>query len=133
MNLTPTTPVDDDNTEPGPFIELSRESWAALSDSTEIDIDEATLDHIRGLGDPTSHRDVVEVYRPLTQLIHLYCMHTGALFDASNNFLQLTRHGMKRTPLSSGSLGRWPLASRPWLVCYGSSWDVPRAVRSWTS
>ena len=48
MNLTPTTPVDDDNTEPGPFIELSRESWAALSDSTEIDIDEATLDHIRG-------------------------------------------------------------------------------------
>ncbi len=50
MNLTPTTPVDDDNTEPGPFIELSRESWAALSDSTEIDIDEATLDHIRGLG-----------------------------------------------------------------------------------
>ena len=41
MNLTPTTPVDDDNTEPGPFIELSRESWAALSDSTEIDIDEA--------------------------------------------------------------------------------------------
>lgn len=43
MNLTPTTPVDDDNTEPGPFIELSRESWAALSDSTEIDIDEATL------------------------------------------------------------------------------------------
>ena len=60
MNLTPTTPVDDDNTEPGPFIELSRESWAALSDSTEIDIDEATLDHIRGLGDPTSHRDVVE-------------------------------------------------------------------------
>ena len=95
MNLTPTTPVDDDNTEPGPFIELSRESWAVLSDSTEIDIDEATLDHIRGLGDPTSHRDVVEVYRPLTQLIHLYCMHTGALFDASNNFLQLTRHGMK--------------------------------------
>ena len=54
MNLTPTTPVDDDNTEPGPFIELSRESWAVLSDSTEIDIDEATLDHIRGLGDPTS-------------------------------------------------------------------------------
>ena len=61
MNLTPTTPVDDDNTEPGPFIELSRESWAALSDSTEIDIDEATLDHIRGLGDPTSHRDVGDV------------------------------------------------------------------------
>jgi len=72
MNLTPTTPVDDDNTEPGPFIELSRESWAALSDSTEIDIDEATLDHIRGLGDPTSHRAVVEVYRQLTQLIPLY-------------------------------------------------------------
>ena len=105
MNLTPTTPVDDDNTEPGPFIELSRESWAVLSDSTEIDIDEATLDHIRGLGDPTSHRDVVEVYRPLTQLIHLYCMHTGALFDASNNFLQLTRHGMKRTPFVIGIAG----------------------------
>lgn len=105
VNLTPPAPADDDNTEPGPFIELSRESWAALADSTEIDIDEATLDRIRGLGDPTSHRDVVEVYRPLTQLIHLYCMHTGALFDASYNFLQLTRHGMRRTPFIIGIAG----------------------------
>ena len=57
MNLTPTTPVDDDNTEPGPFIELSRESWAVLSDSTEIDIDEATLDHICLLYTSPSPRD----------------------------------------------------------------------------
>ena len=43
MNLTPTTPVDDDNTEPGPYIELSRHAWADLAGNTEIDIDDETL------------------------------------------------------------------------------------------
>ncbi|WP_130866021.1 type I pantothenate kinase [Acidipropionibacterium timonense] len=105
MILTPSHPVDDDNTEPGPFIELSRQTWADLADSTDIDIDDATLDRIRGLGDPTDQVDVDEVYRPLTQLIHLHCMHTGALFDASNSFLGLQQHQMRRTPFVIGIAG----------------------------
>ncbi|WP_027587898.1 MULTISPECIES: type I pantothenate kinase [Acidipropionibacterium] len=105
MDLTPTPPVDDDNTEAGPFIELSRQAFSDLAERTDIHIDDETLAEIRGLGDPTSQRDVVEVYRPLTQLIHLYCMHTGALFEASNAFLQLDRHDMPRTPFVIGIAG----------------------------
>ena len=105
MNLTPTTPVDDDNTEPGPYIELSRHAWADLAGNTEIDIDDETLERIRGLGDPTDQTDVAEVYRPLTQLIHLYCMHTGSLFEASNTYLQLQDHQMRRTPFVIGVAG----------------------------
>ena len=105
MNLTPTTPVDDDNTDPGPYIELSRHAWADLAGNTEIDIDDETLERIRGLGDPTDQTDVAEVYRPLTQLIHLYCMHTGSLFEASNTYLQLQDHQMRRTPFVIGVAG----------------------------
>ena len=82
MNLTPTTPVDDDNTEPGPFIELSRESWAALSDSTEIDIDEATLDHIRGLGDSAVDVGIAKNLTPHlhTRRIPLFLIHSRSSF-----------------------------------------------------
>ncbi len=105
MDLTPIPPADDDNTEAGPYIELSRAAFADLAERTDIDIDEETLRRIRGLGDPTSQRDVVEIYRPLTQLIHLYCMHTGALFEASDAFLRLGDHGMRRTPFVIGIAG----------------------------
>ncbi|AFV90288.1 MAG: type I pantothenate kinase [Acidipropionibacterium acidipropionici] len=105
MDLTPIPPADDDNTEAGPYIELSRAAFADLAERTDIDIDEEALERIRGLGDPTSQRDVVEIYRPLTQLIHLYCMHTGALFEASDAFLRLGDHGMRRTPFVIGIAG----------------------------
>lgn len=105
MDHTPTSPVDDDNTEAGPFIELSRQEFADLAERTEIDIDEQTLARIRGLGDPTSRVDVEEVFRPLTQLIHLYCMHTGALFEASDAFLQLDSRERRRTPFVIGIAG----------------------------
>lgn len=78
-----------------PYVELSRQEWADLAERTDIDLDEATLERLRGLGDPTSHRDVTEVYVPLTQLLHLYILHTGHLYRASNAFLELD---VERTP-----------------------------------
>ena len=78
-----------------PFVELSRHEWASLAENTDIDLDEATLERLRGLGDPTSQLDVTEVYVPLTQLLHLYIRHTGDLFQDTHAFLELD---VERTP-----------------------------------
>ena len=94
-------PADDDNPS-GPYVELSRETWADLADHTDIDLDEQTLARLRGLGDPTSRQEVEAVYLPLTQLIHLHMRHTGHLYRASNAFLELQ---VRRTPFVIGVAG----------------------------
>lgn len=78
-----------------PYVVLRRKAWAALANNTQIDLDEATLGRLRGLGDPTSANDVAEIYRPLTQLLHLYMANAGQLCDDSNRFLNLK---VRRTP-----------------------------------
>ena len=85
-----------------PYVVLRRGAWASLANNTEIDLDEATLERLRGLGDPTSAEDVAEIYRPLTQLLHLYIANTGRLCDDSNRFLQLK---VRRTPFVIGVAG----------------------------
>ncbi|PIE99313.1 MAG: type I pantothenate kinase [Propionibacterium sp.] len=85
-----------------PYVALKRQDWAALADNTEIDLDEKTLTRLRGLGDPTSTADVAEVYRPLTQLLHLHMANTGRLFDQSNSFLRINT---RRTPFVIGIAG----------------------------
>ncbi|MEL4505102.1 type I pantothenate kinase [Luteococcus sp. H138] len=86
----------------GPYVELDRASWSDLADHTDIDLDEATLARLRGLGDPTSREEVEAIYLPLTQLIHLHMRHTGHLYRASNAFLGLD---VRRTPFVIGVAG----------------------------
>jgi len=81
---------------------LRRGAWASLANNTEIDLDEATLERLRGLGDPTSPEDVAEIYRPLTQLLHLYIANAGRLRENSNRFLNLK---VRRTPFVIGVAG----------------------------
>jgi len=81
---------------------LRRGAWASLANNTEIDLDEATLERLRGLGDPTSAEDVAEIYRPLTQLLHLYIANAGRLRENSNRFLNLK---VRRTPFVIGVAG----------------------------
>lgn len=97
-----TSPAHPDDDPAGPFISLTRGAFAELADNTDIDLDEGTLERLRGLGDPTSHEDVVEVYTPLTQLLHLYRRHLGHLYRASNAFLELD---VQRTPFVIGVAG----------------------------
>ena len=85
-----------------PYVALTRADWSALADDTQIDLDEATLDRLRGLGDPTNHEDITDVYRPLTQLLSLYMAHTGSLYRQSNAFL---RQSTGRTPFVIGVAG----------------------------
>ena len=85
-----------------PYVVLRRGAWASLANNTEIDLDEATLERLRGLGDPTSAQDVAEIYRPLTQLLHLYIANAGRLREESNRFLNLK---VRRTPFVIGVAG----------------------------
>lgn len=87
---------------PGPYVSLQRRAWAELSDATEIDLDEQTLAQLRGIGDPTSALDIVEVYRPLCQLLHLYMVNTGRLYAQNSSFLRLN---VRRTPFVIGVAG----------------------------
>ena len=85
-----------------PYVVLRRGAWASLANNTEIDLDEATLERLRGLGDPTSPEDIAEIYRPLTQLLHLYIANAGRLREESNRFLNLK---VRRTPFVIGVAG----------------------------
>ncbi len=86
----------------GPYLELSRAEFTNLADNTDIDINEETLARLRGAGDPMDMDEVMAVYRPLTQLIHLHMRHTGHLYRAMNAFLGLS---VERTPFVLGIAG----------------------------
>lgn len=87
---------------PRPYVVLRRGAWSNLAEHTDIDLDESTLERLRGLGDPTSPADVAAIYRPLTQLLHLYMANAGTLNDQSNKFLRLK---VRRTPFVIGVAG----------------------------
>ncbi len=86
----------------GPYVERSRADWAELAEHAQVSLDAATLDRVRGLGDPTSMLDVREVYLPLTKLLSSYVLHTDELHRSTNAFLQLE---VRRTPFVIGIAG----------------------------
>ena len=86
----------------GPYVERSRDDWAALAESTATSLDAEALERVRGLGDPTSLLDVREVYVPLSRLLTRYVLHTGELHRSSNEFLGLS---VVRTPFVIGIAG----------------------------
>jgi type I pantothenate kinase len=86
----------------GPYLTLDRQHWAALAATRPADLDEGTLERLRGIGDPTDSSEVREVYLPLTELISLYTERTGDLFQASHEFLGLSG---QRTPFVIGVAG----------------------------
>src|SRR5690242_14023840 len=87
---------------PGPFVELSRATWANLAETTALPLDATTLEKLRGLSDPTSLTDVREVYLPLTALLSRYVRITGELHRSTNAFLGLAT---TRTPFVIGIAG----------------------------
>ena len=94
--------MPDDAELRGAYVERSRADWAELAEHVPIPVDEATLEKIRGLGDPTSMLDVREVYLPLTRLLSRYFLHTSELHNSTNEFLQLS---VEQTPFVIGIAG----------------------------
>lgn len=71
------------------WIELPRSAWAELAGYTNVQLNQSTLDKLRGLGDPTNEADVQEVYLPLTQLMGHHVRNMGNLYRDTNAYLGL--------------------------------------------
>lgn len=93
-----------DDTAPGltPFVELDREAWSRLSESTPLPLTDADVERLRGLGDPIDLAEVDVVYRPLSRLLNLYVGATDGLHAASSTFL---REDVGGTPFVIGVAG----------------------------
>lgn len=89
-------------TPDSPWVEIAREKWARLADSSRVSLDQATVERLRSLQDPTDTTDVEEVYLPLAELISLRLRSRSKLFHAQNRFLQLH---IDHTPLIVGVAG----------------------------
>ena len=69
------------------FLTFSRAEWAPLRANTPLTLSDADLTALRGLNDVLSMEDVVEIYLPLSRLLSLYVLGTGALHGATSTFL----------------------------------------------
>lgn len=89
----------------GPWLEIPRTQWSQLAGDSLLTLDRATIEHLRGLDDPTDESDVEQVYLPLSQLIELHRTNRGRLWGAQNRFLGLNSAATPRTPLIVGVAG----------------------------
>lgn len=70
-----------------PFVELSRNDWAELAPSTHLELSEAEIAGIRGLGDRLDLREVDDVYMPLSRLLSIYAAGARNLHRDTTDFL----------------------------------------------
>jgi type I pantothenate kinase len=87
----------------GPYVELDRDAWAALGESTEQPLSAAEIEKVRGLGDELDLDEVRQVYLPLSRLLSLYVGSAGALHRAQEEFLNQPQP--PRTPFVIGLAG----------------------------
>lgn len=73
--------------EVSPYRHFGRAEWAHLRADTPLTLDEADLGRLRGLNDPVSLGEVVEIYLPLSRLLSMYVETTQDLFRVTKRFL----------------------------------------------
>ena len=69
------------------YVQLSREELAHLREATPLTLSEADVDRLRGLNDPVSVKEVVEIYLPLSRLLNLRVAATQGLHESTTEFL----------------------------------------------
>jgi len=89
--------------EASPYLELDRETWAALAAETENPLSAEEIACLQGLGDSIDLREVEEVYLPLSRLLSLRIEAAGRLHRAQEEFLH--REIPARTPFVIGLAG----------------------------
>ena len=72
------------------YVQLSREEWAHLREATPLTLSEEDVDRLRGLNDPVSVKEVVEIYLPLSRLLNLRVAATQGLHASTTKFLGTT-------------------------------------------
>lgn len=94
--------VTDADSSLGPFLTLTRATWAKLAGTTPLPLTEEDVRRLRALGDPIDLAEVDEVYRPLSRWLDLYSGARGELHKATSAFLG---EGPSRTPFVIGVAG----------------------------
>ncbi len=91
-----------------PYVELTRDTWAALGAQTEQPLSEAEIERVRGLGDGLDVAEVEQVYLPLSRLLNLYAAGVQRLHAVTTTFLGETADAggvAPRTPFVIGVAG----------------------------
>ncbi|HSZ41370.1 MAG TPA: type I pantothenate kinase [Trebonia sp.] len=68
-------------------MDLDRESWRGLRDSTPMSLTAGELDELRGRADPIQLGEVEDVYLPLSRLLRHYYEASGGLRETVGSFL----------------------------------------------
>ncbi len=77
----------DSDEELSPYIRFDAKQWGALRASTPLSLNEADLEHMRGINVELSLDEVARIYLPLSRLLSLYVAASQELYRASDTFL----------------------------------------------
>ena len=93
--------------ESGPYVELDRDTWAALGVATEQPLTPEEIDRVRGLGDELDLDEVQQVYLPMSRLLSMYAESVRDLHREQERFLNRLPGTSKlpRTPFVIGLAG----------------------------
>lgn len=72
---------------PSPYVEFDRAAWSRLRENHPLNLDDADLTRLRGLGDRVDLNEVEEVYLPLSRLLNFYVGATRQLHQVTSEFL----------------------------------------------
>jgi type I pantothenate kinase len=70
-----------------PYIDLTREEWSRLRNSTPLTLSEDDLAKMRGINERISLHEVEDIYLPLSRLLNFYVDATQKLHKATHTFL----------------------------------------------
>ncbi|MEN3975343.1 type I pantothenate kinase [Emcibacter sp. SYSU 3D8] len=72
-----------------PYRTFTRAEWSRLREDTPLTLSPEELDQLKGLNEPISMDEVVDIYLPMSRLINLHYAASQQLFRATNRFLGL--------------------------------------------
>jgi type I pantothenate kinase len=73
--------------ELSPYVELHRDQWRELRESTPLPLTAGELLRLRGLGEQVDLAEVADVYLPLSRLINLQVAARQRLYETTTTFL----------------------------------------------